>query len=73
MVSGKAGSAVNHRSVVLPSMAMLLKLLSFLLPFARFGFLFSLKGLYCCSVSAFSLAQYVQSNIRMVEPRYLSQ
>lgn len=65
-------SGINHHSVVLPSTATLLKLLLFLLPFAGFGFLFSLKGRYCSSVSAFSLAQYVQSNMRMVKPRYLS-
>lgn len=71
MVSGKAGSAVNYHSV-LPATATPLKLLLFLLPFVRFGFLFSLKGLYRSSFSAFSLAQYVQSNIKMVKPHYLS-
>lgn len=35
MISGKAGSAVNHHSVVVPSTATLLKLLLFLLPFAK--------------------------------------
>lgn len=72
IVCGRAGSAVHHHSVVLPSAA-ILKLLLFLLPFARFGFLFSLKGLYRSSFSAFSLAQYVQRNVRMVKPRCLSQ
>lgn len=67
---GKVGPALTHPSV-LPSTVTLLKLLLFLLPFARFGFLFSLKGLYFSSFPAFHLAQYLQSNPRMLEPHYL--
>lgn len=48
MGPGKVGPALTHPSV-LPSTDTLLKLLLFLLPFARFGFLFSLKGLYFSS------------------------